>query len=299
MKDSRVHSRGNVDRYLKLSSGRATLSILKMAREGLLLELRNAITRAKKENVTVRREHVEVKSDHSIRDVSFEVIPVRVANTHEPYLMIVFDEAGEEREQGPGKHRVVPLRKETSSKRLLKLEQELTATTEYLHTVIENQEGTNEELQSANEEILSSNEELQSTNEELETAKEELQSTNEELTTVNDELRSRNQEITQANNDLINLLASIDVAVVMLGSDLSIRRFTPEAQKVLGLIPGDVGRPFENINAGLNIPDLHDLIVSVISDFIPFEREVHVRTGKSIFSGPRPIAPARTKSKEP
>jgi two-component system CheB/CheR fusion protein len=43
-----VHSRGNVDRYLKLSSGRATLSILKMAREGLLLELRNAITRAKK-----------------------------------------------------------------------------------------------------------------------------------------------------------------------------------------------------------------------------------------------------------
>ena len=276
-----VHSRGNVDRYLKLSSGRATLSILKMAREGLLLELRNAIARAKRENVTVRREHVEVKADHSIRDVTFEVIPLRVANTHEPYLMIVFEEAGAAREPAPGKHRVVPLRKETSSKRFLKLEQELTATTEYLHTVIENHEATNEELQSANEEILSSNEELQSTNEELETAKEELQSTNEELTTVNDELRSRNQDITQANNDLINLLASIDVAVVMLGSDLSIRRFTPEAQKVLGLIPGDVGRPFENINAGLNIPDLHDLIVSVISDFIPFEREVRVRTGKS------------------
>jgi len=108
-----------------------------------------------------------------------------------------------------------------------------------------------------------------------------LQSTNEELSTVNDELRSRNLEITQANNDLLNLLASIDVAVVMLGSDLKIRRFTPEAQKILGLIPADVGRPFEDINAGLNIPNLHGLIVKLVSELIPFEREVRVRSGKS------------------
>jgi len=276
-----VHSRGNVDPYLKLSSGRASLSILKMAREGLLLELRNAITRAKKDHVTVRREHVEVKTGQATRKVNLEVIPLRVANTNEPYLMIVFEEVGGEREQRLAKRAVVPIRKEGSSKRLAKMEQELAATTEYLHTVIENQEATNEELQSANEEILSSNEELQSTNEELETAKEELQSANEELTTVNDELRSRNHEITQANNDLINLLASIDVAVVMLGSDLAIRRFTPEAQRILGLIPADMGRSFDNINMGLDIPDLHEQIANVITDFIPFEREVHVRSGRS------------------
>ena len=273
-----VHSRGNIDRYLKLSSGRATLSILKMAREGLLLELRNAITRAKKDNVTLRKEHVEVKTDHSIRSVSFEVIPLRVANTHEPYLMIVFDEDRAETAR-PSSKVPVPMRKDTSSKRLAKLEQELAATTEYLHTVIENQEATNEELQSANEEILSSNEELQSTNEELETAKEELQSANEELTTVNEELRSRNHEITQANNDLTNLLSSIDVAVVMLGSDLTIRRFTPEAQKLLGLIPGDVGRPFGNINAGLNMTDLRNIVVQVMGDLIPIERPVALRSG--------------------
>jgi two-component system CheB/CheR fusion protein len=276
-----VHSRGDVDRYLKLSSGRATLSILKMAREGLLLELRNAVARAKKDNISVRREHVEVKADHTVRDVSFEVIPLRVANSREPYLMIVFEEARGERVHRPaGKRGALTMRKEAPSKRFLKVQQELAATTEYLHTVIENQEATNEELQSANEEILSSNEELQSTNEELETAKEELQSANEELTTVNDELRSRNHEITQANNDLQNLLASIDVAIVMLGSDLAIRRFTPEAQKVLGLIPTDIGRPFENINAGLDIPDLQEVVVGVLSNFIPVERAVVVRSGK-------------------
>jgi two-component system CheB/CheR fusion protein len=270
-----------VDRYLKLSSGRATLSILKMAREGLLLELRNAVARAKKDNITVRREHVEVKADHTVRDVSFQVIPLRVSNSREPYLMIVFEEARAVRLHRPaGKSRALVIRKEAHSKRFLKVQQELAATTEYLHTVIENQEATNEELQSANEEILSSNEELQSTNEELETAKEELQSANEELTTVNDELRGRNQEITQANNDLHNLLASINVAIVMLGGDLAIRRFTPEAQKILGLLPTDVGRPFENINAGLNMPDLQEVVLRVMSNFIPVERAVVVRSGK-------------------
>lgn len=276
-----VHTRGDVDRYLKLSSGRATLSILKMAREGLLLELRNAVTRAKKENITVRREHVEVKTDHTVRNVSFEVIPLRVSSSREPYLMIVFEEAGAPRSQQAPKPRPVAVRKEASSKRFLKMQQELAATSEYLHSVIENQEATNEELQSANEEILSSNEELQSTNEELETAKEELQSANEELTTVNDELRARNKEILEVNNDLTNLLASIDAAIMILGSNLAIRRFTPEAQKILGLIPTDIGRPFENINAGLDMPDLLEVVRQVMADFIPVERAVRVRSGKA------------------
>jgi two-component system CheB/CheR fusion protein len=38
-----IHTRGSVNRYLKLAPGRASLSLLKMAREGLQVELRNAI----------------------------------------------------------------------------------------------------------------------------------------------------------------------------------------------------------------------------------------------------------------
>ena len=123
------------------------------------------------------------------------------------------------------------------------------------------------------------NEELQSTNEELETAKEELQSANEELTTVNDELRNRNIEVTQANNDLTNLFASIDVAVIMIDRDLTIRRFTPEAQKFLGLIPADVGRPLLNINPTIEIPDFQSMVLTVMSSFRPVEKEIHFRDG--------------------
>jgi two-component system CheB/CheR fusion protein len=277
-----IHTRGAVNRYLKLAPGRASLSILKMARERLLPDLRNAISKAKKENVTVRKQNIQIKNGNgngashadSNRVVSFEVAPVNMGNLKELYFMIVFEDApGMARPSAASRPARAPRESERASGRIAKLEQELSATKEYLQSVIETQEATNEELQSANEEILSSNEELQSTNEELETAKEELQSANEELSTVNDELRSRNQEVTLINNDLTNLFASIDIAVVMIGSDFNIRRFTPQAQKFLSLIPGDVGRHLLNINPTMEVPEFQSLVLQVMSSSRPVERE--------------------------
>jgi two-component system, chemotaxis family, CheB/CheR fusion protein len=292
-----VHTRGNVSRYLKLATGRASLNLLKMARETLLIELRNALSRAKKEGTAVRKQGVAVKNGNGSGDgngteyhgkpttrmISFEVMPLQLGQTREPYFMIVFQEDGAvgSTERKGKQSRLAQEAMDESNGRIAKLEQELGATKEYLQSVIETQEATNEELQSANEEILSSNEELQSTNEELETAKEELQSANEELSTVNDELRDRNADISTVNNDLTNLLSSIDIAVVMLAPDGTIRRFTPQAQKTLGLIPGDVGRPFLNINPLVQIPDMQKLVPQVISNAQVVEKEVTVGEGHS------------------
>src|SRR4030095_12222593 len=115
-------------------------------------------------------------------------------------------------------------------------------------------------LQSANEEVLSSNEELQSTNEELDTAKEELQSTNEELSTLNEELHGRNDELSRVNSDLLNLLGSVEIAIVIVSSDLPFRRFTPMAEKVLNLIAADVHRSIGHINPNIEGANLQELI---------------------------------------
>jgi hypothetical protein len=160
------------------------------------------------------------------------------------------------------------------------LRQRLAATQEDLHSIIEEQEASNEELQSANEEILSSNEELQSTNEELETAKEELQATNEELTTVNEELQNRNAELTGINNDLINLIASVDIVIIMLSQDLRIRRFTPSAQRVMNLIAGDIGRPLRDINTRLRHPGIESMIAEVIDTMTVKEQDVQDADGR-------------------
>ncbi len=160
------------------------------------------------------------------------------------------------------------------------LEKELAASREYLQAIIQDLEAANEELQSANEEILSANEELQSTNEELDTAKEELQSTNEELNTVNEELQSRNEELSRVNSDLINLLASVQIAIVMVSNDLRIRRFTPMAERVLNLIPTDVGRPISDIKPNIDCPNLEALIAEAVDSMSVKESECRDRNGK-------------------
>ena len=135
-------------------------------------------------------------------------------------------------------------------------------------------------MKSASEELLSSNEELQSTNEELQTAKEETQSANEELATLNDELQHRNTELGQANNDLVNLLAAVQIAIVLVGRDLRIRRFTPIAEKAFNLIPTDVGRPIGHIKPNLAGVDLAELIRQVIDTLTPLESQIQDKDGR-------------------
>ena len=144
----------------------------------------------------------------------------------------------------------------------------------------EEYEATNEELRSANEEIQSSNEELQSTNEELETAKEELQSTNEELVTVNETLANRNVELDRANNDLLNLLGNVNIPVVMVGPDLRIRHFTPDAGKVLRLIPTDIGRPIGDLRPSIPLHDLERKIGEVLETLTVIEEELAETDGR-------------------
>jgi two-component system CheB/CheR fusion protein len=278
-----VHSRGDLNRYLKFAPGRPSLSILKMAREGLLLDLRTAISRAKKERAAVIRKSIRMRNgnahgDGAVLSVNFEVIPFTVGKLQEDYFMVVFQEAPAQPARQTQTVRSGRI-SESTSRRITKLEQELAASQEYLQSVTEAQEATNEALQSANEEILSSNEELQSTNEELETAKEELQSANEELSTVNDELRSRNLDVTHINNDLTNLLGSVDIAMVIVGSDLTIRRFTPKAQKIFGLIAGDIGRPLQNINPPLEMPKIQQMVLHVMDQPESLESELTDRNG--------------------
>ena len=117
-------------------------------------------------------------------------------------------------------------------------------------------------------------------NEELETAKEELQSTNEELTTVNDELQSRNHEVVQVNSDLLNLLATVDIPIVILDRERRIRRFTPKARSILNVVHADLGRPLDDIKPNVDVPDLDRRVAEVIDTMAMTESEVQDRDGR-------------------
>jgi two-component system CheB/CheR fusion protein len=269
--------RGRTAPYLEPAPGMASLDLLRMLREGLLAEVRAAINQARAENATVLKEGLAVIEQDELRLVKVEVIPFKLPTAGVRFFLVLFGDK-ERLEGAPAvaleRHPSVPAEQQTQQ-----LQQEIGALREYLQSVIEEQESTNEELKSANEEILSANEELQSTNEELQTAKEEAQSANEELATVNEELRHRNAELARVNNDLVNLLSGVNIPIVMVSRDLRIRRFTPMAEKVLNLIPTDMGRPISDIKPNLPETDLGQLITGVIDSLTPLEREVHDREG--------------------
>ena len=279
-----VQIHGRTGDYLEPASGHPTFSLSRMAREGLLVDLRSALNKAKKDNAAVHKEGVFVRSNGGRREVDLDVIPIRVQGSNERFFVIVFQPPAREaappvekmrgRRGGKSRGRENVIFRENE-----RLTREVAQLKDQLQPLIEEHETTLEEFKSANEEVLSANEELQSTNEELETAKEELQSSNEELTTLNEELQNRNAELSSANNDLLNLLANVNIPVVMVGNDLRIRRFTPLAEKLLNLIPADISRRLGEIRPNLDSDDLEHLVRDTIDSATLHEREVREKGG--------------------
>ena len=280
-----VNVRGATGAFLELPSGDASFDILKMVRPGLLLPVRDALQEARHTRLPVRKEGIRSLSQGGAL-TNIEVVPL--GSPQNPYFLLSFERAAAPELKPVPEAAEPPTTSNALEETIGQLRRELSATREQLHANIYDLATANEELQSANEEILSSNEELQSTNEELDTAKEELQSTNEELSTLNEELHGRNEELSLANSDLANLLASVQIPIVMIGRDLTIRRFTPAAQRLLNLIPSDVGRPIRHIKPNLGLLDLQTPAADVIETMVAYEREVEDDEGRAYLLRIRP-----------
>lgn len=286
--------RGDVSPYLAPVAGRASLNVLKMVREGLMPELESALREARMLNVRVQRMGIRSSQGETASFVDLDITPIDSGRTKERFFLVLFS-PGMPRSKRPDSEAEQSPSTSDSAEQCEQLRRDLLATRSTLQSIIERHEVTNQELRAANEEVQSSNEELQSANEELETAKEELQSTNEEMTTVNEELHSRQLELIQVNNDLQNLINSVHLPIIILGQDLRIRRFTPMAQKVLNVIPSDIGRPFSDINIKLAVPDLPQLISEVVESLTVRELEVQDVQGAWYSMRLRPYKTAESK----
>ena len=265
---------GDTGRYLRPAPGQASLNVVDMAREGLQLELRNAVHRAAGSTETIVTPPLSVVSDDAVRQVRLSVRRMADTPAGERLLLVTFQEQAHPNAAPlatPGKRSATP-----TSERISQLERDLAYTRENLQASIDELQDANEELSSANEEMQSTNEELQSSNEELETSREELQSVNEELVTVNAELQAKIEQLGDMQNDMKNLLDSINIGTIFLDTHLTIRRFTRDAVKIYRLIPKDVGRPLADITSYLDSLDLLVPAQEVLDTLIP--REIELRT---------------------
>jgi two-component system, chemotaxis family, CheB/CheR fusion protein len=274
-----VHLRGKTSDLLVPPSGQPTFNLNKMAREGVLMDVRSAIKAAKKFGSPVNRSNLPVETDRGLIHLDLLVRAYTPSGSRERYYIISFQEsANSNRRRSRGAERRVKSRTKLP-RSSYDFDEELRNAKDQYKTLVEEHEATLEEYRSANEEVLSANEELQSLNEELETAKEELQSSNEELRTLNDELHNRNAELAVANDDLSNLFSNVSIPLLMVSNELLIRRFTPQAQSLLNLLETDVGRRISEIRVNLRDIDLAEIGRDVISSMAPREVEVQGNNG--------------------
>ena len=276
---------GDTARFLDQPRGEPTRELLVLAHKGVRGALRTAMHKAIVQGVAARVADGLVETDRGRCRVEVTVAPLdqRPGNGH---FLVSFAERpepppaqGEAGEAGDDAAEARRLRDE-----LARVRDELQSTVEELQT-------SNEEMKASNEEITSVNEELQSANEEMETSKEELQSLNEELATVNAQLRAKMEELERTSSDLASLLSSTAIATIFLDTQYRIRRFTPPALELLELIPGDVGRPMDDLARKFDDPDLMGDARAVLDKLVPVEREVAGEGGRWFL---RKVLPYRT-----
>ncbi len=277
--------RGRTAPFLEPASGKPSMNLLKMARPELLASLRSTIQSVKVEKRSMERQGLHFDSDGKHLTVDLEVLPLYPkANGKDLIFLVLFKEKMEEgKEQkdavSQGKKSRAPNEQRDKDRCISELMRELAEIKDYQQSLISQYEVSQEELTSANEELQSTNEEFQSTNEEIETAKEELQSTNEELITVNEELQMRNADLTTLSSDLNNLLASIELPILIVGGDYRVRRFSPKAKSSFNLLPSDIGRPIADIKPSFDL-DLNHLISAVSETLTPKKVEIQNDFGK-------------------
>ena len=241
--------RGRTDLFLQHAPGPATLNLLQLVQPGLVADLRSIIQHAIKTDKPARRERMLVKLKGKNYQINIEVMPFKIPASDQSWFLVIFDETT----KGTKLEKLPRLLGKTAAQReVTDLHRELAASKESLQAIIEEQEATNEELTSANEEIESSNEELS----------------------------NRNLEMMQLTNELNNLLASIQMPIVMVDNALTVLRATPAARGAFNILPTDIGRPLSELRPSIDVPDLENILRDVIQTLGTRERKVTDKEGR-------------------
>ena len=260
-----LHLTGEVNQFLMLPEGQASLNLLRMLPPAVSVFVNSAGRRARAGEGPVVIPHVPMGQ---------QVVDIRVMSapqgTPERGGLLVFFESR------PPQDAVLSDMElsQASEERIQRLEDELVMTRENLRTAVEDLEAANEELQATNEELIAANEELQSTNE-------ELQSVNEELFSVNSEYQHKIDELEYLTIDLENLLRSVDVGALFLDAKLQVRRFNDTVQRLLPLRAQDVGRAFSEITINATFPDFVEAVTKVRDDRVPLQRDIVSAAGEN------------------
>jgi len=83
--------RGQTSAYLEPAPGRASLNLLRMAKEELRRELQTAIYQARQQKLPIKREGIQVRERERTRYITINITPFQIGETQECYLVLFED----------------------------------------------------------------------------------------------------------------------------------------------------------------------------------------------------------------
>ncbi|EYF06157.1 Chemotaxis protein methyltransferase CheR [Chondromyces apiculatus DSM 436] len=281
--------------YLESPPGEPSHHIFEIVRGWLTAALGASLERARESGQCVRIGPISPPEGFALSPVIVEAIPLRAhesddaAAPPEPYHLVLFEaqKGGEATEplvapppgndlpEAPAAPDVSP-----SVRQMAKIRRELQMSRESMQSLIEELTATNEELQASNEELLASNEELQELADTLDTTREELQSTHCEVVVLNQELARKNREINQLSTEIGSVFDTTDQALVLVGADLRVIRFSRAAAEMVGLTAESIGGFLGALSLNLPTAPLERRISDVIDTLEGFEGEVQDHGGR-------------------
>ena len=269
-----VHSYGEVNRFLQLREGHASLDMNRILPDVLVPVAVALVFKAGREGASVSSDRLKFTNhDGETEHLRLSAWPVDGSEGDRLTLLAFEPLIGV---PGPtAAVATIDLDSETAE-RMEVLERELTATRESLQATVEELETSNEELQSTNEELMSSNEELQSSNE-------ELQSVNEELNTVNAEYQEKIDILNRLNADLDNMAQAVAAGTVFVDGNLHLTRVLSHATHIFRLRDSDIGRPLDDLAHTLLYPELIADLSRTLDSGDKVEKEIRGINGLHYF----------------
>ncbi len=171
--------------YLEPITGKASLNILRIIRDDLVIDLKSLLQESQKTEKIASKDGIRIYNKKVVQEITIEVVPKKIAGGL--FFLVVFKENGVVRP--PVKDNGAKSNGSTAHKKtIVRLEEELVHSRGLIRTSNEEYETTYEELQASTEELQSSNEELTTTNEELAKRNNELNESQRELKKVNEQL---------------------------------------------------------------------------------------------------------------
>jgi two-component system, chemotaxis family, CheB/CheR fusion protein len=284
-----LYSFGNPGRFVEMTRGRTTFIITDLLHPALVAPLTSMAGSLLEHDGGRTVGPLPVPLGGKFPTVALSLELFDAPDSDHQFLLALLDEDFPEPPQSDGIGE--------SLRRITELENEVLDRKERLRFVLQ-------ELEAANEELITSNEQLQSANEELESLNEELQSSNVHC-------RVRIDELEKLHDDLGSFIESADFGILFIDFEMRIRRHTPVAAAMTGLLPHDEGRLVTDLSHPL-LREAAEAARSIIGggeDFIkmlespdgdplllrasPYVRKDGARVGASVCMVPLPSSQGR------